>query len=364
MEEDDPFASLIKRCQPTTSQEDILRSCHFSRESEVFPNNDDESPSLKPFGIPVDATGIIMVSLPETPKNFQTPPEGSLPAGSEEQRPPVPAVDTHSGPQETTAVKKSCTDAGRTIDLSKDSDDLGFSEGNPTLVIDGGVVLDVDSSRGVDAVVVREVFESDCISFEPAPRKRKVSDEKFEGFEPPRARIGDDAPLITGTNCIENANTEDLHLEVEEIGERLGEDKVYVELSPKETEASVEPREDDDVHKNANGGLAWKRVKDLDKFKFVGPSGINRSQKGIANVGERRELPSSISGHAKTLGVEAGSEDLEVKNRIMKGLLDALKMVAGELDDDSGEDVDFLEIAKRRGMTFPRPRWWPPEYED
>lgn len=46
-------------------------------------------------------------------------------------------------------------------------------------------------------------------------------------------------------------------------------------------------------------------------------------------------------------------------------------MVAGQLDgggseeEEEEEDVDFLETAKRRGMTLPRPRWWPPEdYDD
>ncbi|KAI3497155.1 hypothetical protein L1887_39560 [Cichorium endivia] len=39
----------------------------------------------------------------------------------------------------------------------------------------------------------------------------------------------------------------------------------------------------------------------------------------------------------------------------------ALKLLKGDVKADG--DDDFLETAKRRGMTFPRPRWWPPEGE-
>ncbi|KAL6968712.1 hypothetical protein U1Q18_034506 [Sarracenia purpurea var. burkii] len=397
MEEDDPFGRIIKRCQLVSSREDILRSRPFARESEVFPDGDEESPSLKLFEIPVDATGIVMVSLPESStskhesppedsqtasEDFQTPPEDSLPSGSEEQRPPADAVDTRKGSDETLVVDEGLTDAGRAVDLGKDSDNLGFSEGNATLVIDGGGggVLDAHNSRGVDAVVALEVFESkleefivlkrksslvcDDISFEHAPKKPKVSDKISGGFEPPRDRSGDDAPMSMGTKGNENANTEVIDLDVEEIGEGLGEDKVYADLSLKKTQAGLAAREGDDVRKNGNGGLARKHIEDLDKFKFVGSSGINRSQKGTVNVGGRRELPFSISGHAKNRGGDAGLEASAAKNQLLKDLLAALKMVAGELDDGPGEDVDFLETAKKKGMTFPRPRWWPPEDND
>lgn len=45
-----------------------------------------------------------------------------------------------------------------------------------------------------------------------------------------------------------------------------------------------------------------------------------------------------------------------------KDLIDALKMVEEEINDGCSETSgDFLETAKKRGMDFPRPRWWPLE---
>ncbi|KAL6972422.1 hypothetical protein U1Q18_046081 [Sarracenia purpurea var. burkii] len=85
---------------------------------------DAESSSLNYFESPVNVTDIDMVSLPEsstrlhestTPKDFQAPPEGSLPASSEEQKPPAAAVDTRSSSHETIAADEICKDAGRVV---------------------------------------------------------------------------------------------------------------------------------------------------------------------------------------------------------------------------------------------------------
>uniref|UniRef100_A0A5B7B7M1 Uncharacterized protein n=1 Tax=Davidia involucrata TaxID=16924 RepID=A0A5B7B7M1_DAVIN len=365
--EDDPFGSLVRQCQPTSSQEHRLRTCPFAREDEVFP--EDQSPSSDPNQTSIEPTGIFMVSLPDSSKNdssphedFQTPPEDSLLASSEEQRTTtavealagqkINAVSDHND-SEAMAVDNCCTGTEKTVDLGKDSDNLGFSGEKLTQVIGAGVAVSgADCSRGVDAVRVSEVSEDELtkcsvkrrelnegVSFESQSKKLKLS-EKNSGLESPNVCLGNNEPVI-----VETTGTEVLESEFEEIGEGLGfgEDRMNVDSQLQEKGASVR-----------------KNIKDLDKFKYVTSGGINRHSEKDKGVRGRRELPFSISGQTKNVGRESGLGTSPAKHKLLKDLLDALKMVAKELDDGS-EDVDFLETAKRRGMTFPRPRWWPPE---
>ncbi|KAA8526006.1 hypothetical protein F0562_007894 [Nyssa sinensis] len=376
--EEDPFGSLVRQCQPTSSQEDRLRTCPFAREDEVFP--EDESPSTS-----VEPTGIVMVSLPDSSKadsspheDFRTPPEDSLLESSEEQR-KTTAGDALAGQKINGVSDKndsaamavySCTGTDKTVDLGKDSDNLGFSGVKSTQLIGGGgAVSGVPCSGGVDAVNVSEVSEDELTkysalrgelneghSFEPRPKKLKVS-EKNSGLESPNVCLGNNEPVIVETNRNENAGTEVLESEFEEIAEGLGfgEDTMNVGPQLKETEESMGLRKADQLSKNGEGFSVKKNIEDLEKFKYVSSGGINRHGGEDKGFGGRRELPSSISGQAKNVGKESGLGSSSAKHQLLKDLLDALKMAAKKLDDGS-EDVDFFETAKRRGMTFPRPR--------
>ncbi|XAR54895.1 hypothetical protein NMG60_11030225 [Bertholletia excelsa] len=373
MEDSDPFGSIVSRCQPTSSQEDILRLCPFARESEVFPGDDEESPSSPAAcGIPVESTEIMMVSPPESPREksppheeFQTPPEGSLPASSEEQRSAAEAFDTRSGEQfhgvgggENVAVDRGCTASEGVVDLGKDSANLGLSGVKPGQRRDrgGGEGLDAVRSLGVEKVIASEAFESESekfkvlrgksslvchdISCESVPKKLKLSD-------PPNTSASDTEPLIIETFPDENTNTEAIHLEVEEIGGRC-EDNVYVKVPVRESKSGESVSEGSRLHKN---------VEDLDKFKYDSSISVIPS-KNISDVGSRRELPSSISGRANNAGIEMRSSTSDAKSQGWKDLLYALKMVAKEKDNGFDEGADFLQTAKRRGLIFPRPSWW------
>ncbi|KAL3843371.1 hypothetical protein ACJIZ3_000774 [Penstemon smallii] len=78
--------------------------------------------------------------------------------------------------------------------------------------------------------------------------------------------------------------------------------------------------------------------------------------KGVLINGKRRQLPASMKGKVQNVV----KETVGTKSGLLQ-LLNALKLVAGNTGGDDCEDVDFLETAKKRGMTFLRPRWWPPE---
>ncbi|CAL5359734.1 unnamed protein product [Camellia sinensis] len=188
--------------------------------------------------------------------------------------------------------------------------------------------------------------------------------EDSGGVELGKFRVLQRESNLVVTNCNENGGTEILDSGVDEIGERFCEDTRNVDLPLKEIEEGVGLGEGDEVQKNGGGGSIRKNIEDLDNFKYISSSGVNRSGK-VTGVGGRLELSSTFSVLSSNAAKQTVKGTLAAKNQIMKDLLDALKMIAGELDDGSGEDVDFLETANKCGMTFPRPRWWPQDgYDD
>ena len=288
--------------------------------------------------------------------------------------PPAVIVDDLLSRREAFAANEGCTYSERSVDLGKDSDNLGVLETNSTQMISGGggdgffVACEYFERELEKFVVLRRESSSLCneITFESPSKKLKVSGENLVVCEPTRDLACDNELLIRETIHQKNGNTEFVDLEAEAIGEELGEDKVFVDLPMRETDVGVAVNKGYEVQKNVNGGSVRKNVEDLDKFKYVRPSGASGVNRKITGCGGgRRELPSSISGQEKNTGEEREMGDVTGKNRILKGLLDALKWVAGEMGEGPEVDFDFLETAKSCGMTFPRPRWWPPEgYDD
>ncbi|CAA2973878.1 Hypothetical predicted protein [Olea europaea subsp. europaea] len=109
------------------------------------------------------------------------------------------------------------------------------------------------------------------------------------------------------------------------------------------------------AHKNSDGkgrpDIA-KNDEEIDKFKYVTFADLTRG-KGKKEFGEGKEKNvrgEEVVGNART------------KNGLFMDLLEVLKMakaVVGDADSKCKEDVDFLEMATRRGLSFPKPRWWP-----
>ncbi|KAJ8526715.1 hypothetical protein K7X08_029192 [Anisodus acutangulus] len=82
---------------------------------------------------------------------------------------------------------------------------------------------------------------------------------------------------------------------------------------------------------------------------------------GAGSVEGRRELPLSMRGDKNVGLVEEVGRRATTENGSFKDLMEAFSVVVGDLRSDDKNDADFFETAKRRGLTFPRPRWWPPE---
>ncbi|CAI9278536.1 unnamed protein product [Lactuca saligna] len=74
----------------------------------------------------------------------------------------------------------------------------------------------------------------------------------------------------------------------------------------------------------------------------------------------KRQLPFSMKGKEKNNIEKHEDVFTDILNRAWKILVEQQRKCGAEADGDD----DLLETAMRRGLTLPRPRWWPPEEEE
>ncbi|KAM7491162.1 hypothetical protein LguiA_034083 [Lonicera macranthoides] len=462
--DEDPFASIVKQCLPTSSQQEKFRNTPFARESDLFPETEPSESSL-PDDSPVEPTGIVMVSLPETSdddnntprkddvdEEFHTASERSesLLAGSEEQGPVIVAVDLDrkiDGSVEE-IVNECCADEERAVDLGKDNDNLGSPEPKSPVEVASDLGEENDSLgfreskspaeiSGGDGEVdgVEEpsnVFESQLkkfsvfdetgvseklgvcdgnidsdkpkmVEFETDPNENGVTEVSESGFEenceglvdwlnentvdvvnvmpvnghtqhvcenaaknivdPDNSGVCENAAKnlddLAKSGVCENAakNIEDLA----KSGVCENATKNVDDLGKSGVRDNAATKNIEDLDKSGVCENATKNIEDLDKFKYAHSGSVDRCAKGRAGV--KRELPFSIRTKEKNMGgvLKSGSSN-SVNDRILNDLFHVLKMVVTKFDDGyEDSDSDFFKTAKRRGLSFPRPRWWPPE---
>ncbi|CAH1416957.1 unnamed protein product [Lactuca virosa] len=280
---DADLAALI--IPSTGSQEEELQSCHFTRESEVF--SGDMQLSSSPDEASEQATGIIMVSMPESSDDYQTPPEHHLSSQNSSNDGQVTAVvdlETGSGGvenSETMVLDDSCE---RMIDLTTDSDNLEFLE-----------------NRHRVRVRVLEVEDHNTVMVDGNNTNTEEMETQYA--------VGE----INSESCVAEA----LKMLKETVP------KVFVEMPVREQETESK-------------------------------TSLNLDCKG------ERQLPFSMKGKEK-INIEK-HEDVftDTLNRAWKILVGP----QGKCDAEADGDDDLLETAMRRGLTLPRPRWWPPEEEE
>ncbi|CAA3023007.1 Hypothetical predicted protein [Olea europaea subsp. europaea] len=391
-EKEDKFASLMKLCKPTPSQESKLLTCPFALESETFAGSNADPVSSSSAPTSSEPTGIVMVSLPDSSSSidqsrgrddeleFHTPPEQRF-TSSEDQ-----TVDCVVG-------EPKAFDLG-SLGGDKGADDLG----------EGGGVVELKKNRVPDRVLREN-------SKEKKARVSGDSDSEFEGEnefvginEPiaieissdldtefdektERANMPVDSPMKKIVeNCVVAENDEVLKNGKSNGGSKKGDvhkhglDEMVVENSKKcklgkisEFDA-VKVTEGEKAHIIGNGEGSpgsSRNAEEIEKFKYVasaavvGRKGKERIGEGGVSINRKRELPPSIKGKAKNVRHEEVVENARSKNGLLMDLLEVLKAKKVVGIEDAGfkreEDVDFLETAKRRGLTFPKPRWWPPE---
>ncbi|KAK9698843.1 hypothetical protein RND81_08G135200 [Saponaria officinalis] len=86
----------------------------------------------------------------------------------------------------------------------------------------------------------------------------------------------------------------------------------------------------------------------------------NRDENGKYEIDDKKGFKNG-EGCSKDVRTEGNGKSKNGEAYI-KGIWDALKFYVGEISN--GGEVDFLETAKRRGMTFPRPRFRPSVEDD
>ena len=364
---DDPFGSLIPICHVSSSQEERLRRCPFAPEP-YNPKNDSSSDSEPNDDIRVESVGIVMVSPPETEEEdndnsnshevFHTPPEEGSVAGSSNELQPPRNSDCHGGDcrnleatdgggcGETVAGGVGFAEASGmgTVDLSRDSD-LGFSEVElgqrvePDLGLNRSRLEDSRTELEEFRVSRRELGLEDGLE-ESQLKKLKISEQELESER--------ESPQSDCSDLIENHEINGAKRKLE-----FTENDEATEVVELEKEAN------DSVLVSGNG----ERINDKDKLSakefietmaMLGRDDIASETEEAVIENEqsppRRRLPSSIIGEPENARKDRVRTELT--------LLDVLKLIGEDRGDDT-LSCSFLEMAKRRGMTFPRPVSWP-----
>lgn len=429
--EEDPFGSLIKFCQPTSSQELKFQSCPFAREDETFPDAlDSLGSSFSPSQTQSQPPGIVMVSLPDSEddelpidenaptenEEFQTPPEDHHPSSSSSQgdprRTPTLAVDERVDMERVT-VDDGCRDEELGVENLKLSKSVEMEGGG-----DHGA-LEADCVQRDDEVAaeLKKFGVYDDESEEPALKKIRVSAEDGDSMAIASAVVDDDYDEFINSDLdIEEGDeeivpNEDIILIDVDSTEEESEDDNHDEVSKnggkgcpdgksnKELEDEMfkfgrshgnvsKPREEEGVRLDnggrsvlRNGYLALKESEqelrnnrgkvlgengkevsdcmnreDIDLFNYYGCGSDNGDHRWKEVVRRKRELPLSMREKGNDMGKKEKISNLDVKNLSWKELLDASAILLKKVDHAS-KDVDFLETAERRGMSFPQPRW-------
>ncbi|KAM1024422.1 hypothetical protein ACFX13_038426 [Malus domestica] len=336
----------VKTNEPTPEKGGLM---YENDDSFRFP--DDSSSDLNSAD-DVISTAIIMVSPPEisddedpicsgnTSNNrasqdvFQTPPEDSHPPASDGITPLAevdrsddddgrPYEDAGDGRGVAVPSGDGFTDGpagAAAVDLGRDTD-LGFSEAETMEVT--GFIAELASERG---------------QLESPLKKLRVSEHDLR-----KSEFQSTVPHSHGCNS-------DKSLEIDGANEKSSEKELEVrklDSSEDESESCVEESESDSEEEES--------IKDI--MKRI-PNVTIEELRRMEKLWMRRKLPPSISGQAGSSAMDGKEGKKEVS------ILDVLKLLKNKYNgDDNGNNeigkCSFLEISRRRGMTFPQPAWWP-----
>ncbi|CAA0828578.1 Unknown protein [Striga hermonthica] len=376
--ERDPFASITKLCRPTASQEAKFPNCPFARESENFAAANSDEISSSPEPTPSQQAGIVMVSPPasvtstqqqaEDDAVFLTPPEHHLPSyfSADDQNLDESPSD-HARPLDRHGKARIDRSSDRSLD-----DGIDPHEARVPAEALGGETLPADETEAVSDETeahrgAHDETEVIVVDSTDSGGAGNLNDDSVDiiragdidivpkTFELPK----DGVPKVKG-------NQGDRWLE--DNVKALEDIRVNRSKELHENGHSVNGSElSEKIHTDGNLKTKGKSIEEIDKFRYVserdGQGSRKRAASDVSGLGRRRHLPVTLEGKGKSVEGQSSGETMESK----KGLLDflnVLRVVVGDKDGGRGEDVDFLEMAEKRGLTFPRPRWWPDKGDD
>lgn len=355
MDGEDPFGFIVKQCIYSKSQEDILDAKPISFDSQGIIDSPIFGDTPGKPGIQVESTGIIICSLPDSAskeedeflhEEFQTPPEDSLLASSDDRN----LNDDHHVVGD---------------DGDHDETEAVAIASNLELSSPVGKYLLVSTIEGEKSRVVKRdlPLDEDVFVLHSSPSKRPLPGNKVLGLEQLNSDVAGesrDFPEKTAESPLEynshsnparesNENIQ-IHDAMLVIPYSIQEEKFQVETDKHVIEVSdigspaVNPKCGTEVTQSENG--------DSGGFQSDRNSMINGKD-------GRRKLPLSICGLVVNPGGDAESALKSARAKLVMGLIEVLGMLSKEASGND-EEVDILELAKSHGMTFPRPRWWPP----
>ncbi|XP_073126748.1 uncharacterized protein [Henckelia pumila] len=383
-EEEDRFASIIKFCQPTVSQEGKLRNCPLARESENFLDSNPDPLLSSPEATQSQPVGIVMVSVSdgsdksadrnshrEDDAVFHTPPEEQnleesssdgarsvdLNARFGKQKrlrtseremdeelisEKIKAWEELNGDTEMIATELDGNDGVRnlpeTVDLaSTDSGDDSLEK----------IIEEVLEQRKLEETEGKGVVEKIAQEFDAGNEKDELiatceyeENVKVHKDEMPHKNYTAYGTLgrskAVGNGCVEMRDS------------GVGGDQEFGNIT-KDENAIKETRED------AGLRIASKNIEDIDKYRYVGEDTAgprNRRVGAIGGVARKRELPRSMKGKEKEMGGgDVAANTVGTKTQLLKDFLNAFNLVVGDAGDGC-EDTDFLEIAKSQDFSL------------
>lgn len=417
----DPFHSLIANCKPTASQEQKLSNCPFAGYDLSNPFHFSSSSS---DSIPSHQTPILMLSVSDSDASLEQPlqdhnddhpssPENLnlnalLAAIEREDRDKREKVGISEGklnsdPKRTRVLSEEL-DGGETVPVGEtevivriSGEELEVEETIPVgeteeIVRVLGEELDVEETvpvgetedilqgdeqdaRTAEVVVVgsdgsvEEETNSVNLANDLRPRMINSWFGKLAGFVgffkhlaegqqesskryPKRTRDIDDEAF--GYVVVGDGDGEQMWIPVSSsLIENVNEKEKSVEENNGGNEKMNE-KEKSLEQKNSGNEKKKKKVveqKNIGKKRKL-PGSLFRDYDSLDCYSKYRKLPDS-STKAKEKLIEREDDS---KSGMWEDLLNAVKPVLGDKDD-----LDILEMANKKGMTYLRPRWWPPE---
>ncbi|KAG5039205.1 hypothetical protein AAZX31_05G000500 [Glycine max] len=311
----DPWAFILELSHISPSQEQILATAPFVgavQDTATSASHDIDMLPL-PDSVPEDV--------------FHTPEEASLPTSPSENHCVVnyAFIDVD--------------DVDAWFELGKDSE-LGSSD------------VHVEEVNGEEMGNLETLSGDVSISVSESAEGPKSSDGVVESPGKKKSEQGKNKSAVSG----EQKKTD------KEAGPGLRR------VLPPSTAAST-PMTETGSGRSGNGGGGAKR-KFLDAF-FAAVKAFSELQSTVEELNEdhkeagpelRRVLPPSITGStAKTGSGRSGNGGGGEKRKAFDvfALLKAFSKLESTVEENNDDHRTLLDVARAKGVTFPRPRWWP-----
>lgn len=325
MDEDDPFAFIFDLSQISPSQEELLHRCALIGDTHP----DDQPPPCSAV-VPETSAGILMITLPET----QDPGKDATALGSGPQDQDV----FHTPPEKTSSLPNSGDEpldhcaVNRTPDVDDDTlefvDFRGDSEATACADLGG------DSDLGFSEFQFVQPMDEELVDGESRGIKRDAVGDKFEG-------LGAELASQDGSSesPMKKLKLSDPKSDSDSSRACLGIESEKVEEGNENCEEKLESEKVEEGNVGAD---------------------VQAGEQGFEENGV------SMQNELCSNGLGYGEGDKQ-KNKTKISVFDVLKLLAenSNSDDDSDEEEDgienvsLLEAFKSRGLTLPRPRWWP-----